>query len=428
MKYPGVYKTKAGSYRCILQWRNEVHHLGTASNAEAAALIRDRVARHLGCPREMLIFPSRRLKALSVEDAKDKLSRDAKARTPGRYLGVQKTRTGTYRCVIQWKGEVHCLGAAKEQATALEIRDRVARHLGCPPRMLNFPDRKLRPLSVTAAQNALLRDTKSRRTSRYYGVARIAGSPLWQAYLGGPENRIHLGRWPTQRAAAIARDRAALHYKRGSRLNFPKMKLKPATADELLRETRARRSESTSSRFTGVYYNSAVPGRPWAVQLDVDGEIQFLGNWEGERDAAIAYDRAHLYFGGAEAPNLPRASKKLGEASPQVLRDEAILARKERTSSRYFGVSWAANTRKWEAFVTLRPRRKVSLGHFEDEQAAARARDRVAIEHFGYDIRLNFHPTTGEELRGKLPADDVTTNQCSRARPRARPRARRAQR
>lgn len=420
MKYPGVYKTKAGTYRCVLQWQSQVHRLGTTFDAETAAVMRDRVARHLGCPREMLIFPGRRLKAMSVEDAKDKLSRDARAKTPGRFLGVQKTRTGTYRCLIQWKKNIYCLGAAKEQKTALEIRDRVARHFGCPRRMLNFPDRELKPLSVAAAKDALLRDTKLRRTSRYYGVSRVLGSSMWQAYLGGTADRIPLGRWQTEREAAIARDRAALHYKRGARLNFPKMKLKPATADELLRETRAKRNETTSSRFTGSYYNAAVPGRPWAVQLDVDGEIHFLGNWESEKDAAIAYDRAHLYFGRTAPPNLPRESSRLGPASPQELRDKAILAKKERTSSRYFGVSWSAGMRKWEAFITVEKRQKICLGYYENEDDAGRARDRAALDRIGDNIRLNFHPITGKEVRAKLSPGDLTTAKRRRGFERAR--------
>ncbi len=270
--------------------------------------------------------------------------------------------------------------------------------------MLNLPNRKLKPLSIEDAKILLRRDSKQLRTSRYIGVARVVGSPLWQAYLGGPSNRIHLGRWPTQREAAIARDRAALSYRPTARLNFPDMKLKPATEDELLRETRTRRNEATSSRFTGPYYDAgACPGRPWSVQLAVEGHVLFLGNWEAEEDAAIAYDRAWLHYFGGTAPNLPRKSKRAGAASAETLRDIAIKAKKDTTSSRYFGVSWAKHANRWEAFITIPPRKKVNLGLFDCEEAAAQARDRAALAHLGDDIRLNFHPTTGEELRGKLP-------------------------
>ncbi len=132
VKYSGIYKTSAGNYRCIIQWRKTVYHLGTTADEETAVVMRDRVARHLGCPERMLNLPGRRLKPMPVEEAKAKLDRAAKAANPGRYLGVQKTRSGRYKSVIQWKNEVHWLGEAATQEKAVWIRERVARHLGCP--------------------------------------------------------------------------------------------------------------------------------------------------------------------------------------------------------------------------------------------------------------------------------------------------------
>lgn len=55
-------------------------------------------------------------------------------------------------------------------------------------------------------------------------------------------------------------------------------------------------------------------------------------------------------------------------------------------SSRFKGVSWAANVGKWEA--KLRPQ---VLGYFVDEIAAARAYDAAAVIRYGSYACTNFH-------------------------------------
>jgi hypothetical protein len=73
-----------------------------------------------------------------------------------------------------------------------------------------------------------------------------------------------------------------------------------------------------------------------------------------------------------------------------------------RGSSRFRGVSWQKNARKWAATICFRAVRYY-LGLFEDEVEAARARDRKAIELHGEFAWLNFpqeYPARGRSSNG----------------------------
>jgi hypothetical protein len=58
-------------------------------------------------------------------------------------------------------------------------------------------------------------------------------------------------------------------------------------------------------------------------------------------------------------------------------------------SSEYIGVYWDAKAGKWSAMIHLAGRAKW-LGHFTDEEAAARVRDDAAWEARGELAKLNF--------------------------------------
>ncbi len=58
-------------------------------------------------------------------------------------------------------------------------------------------------------------------------------------------------------------------------------------------------------------------------------------------------------------------------------------------SSRFKGVHWAKNARKWLAQITAN-RKHYHLGLFENEEDAARAYDRKALELHGDFAKTNF--------------------------------------
>jgi hypothetical protein len=57
------------------------------------------------------------------------------------------------------------------------------------------------------------------------------------------------------------------------------------------------------------------------------------------------------------------------------------------------GVKWSRKTGKWAARVKVRGK-KVFLGHYVDDEEAARAYDRAARCHHGPRAKLNFPPRT----------------------------------
>jgi hypothetical protein len=79
-------------------------------------------------------------------------------------------------------------------------------------------------------------------------------------------------------------------------------------------------------------------------------------------------------------------------------------AKSSGTISRYKGVGWHEPTGKWVARIWYEGRSR-SLGYFDDEESAARAYDRRAVECFREFARLNFPDEWPPERRQALYAE-----------------------
>lgn len=67
----------------------------------------------------------------------------------------------------------------------------------------------------------------------------------------------------------------------------------------------------------------------------------------------------------------------------------SVKRRSRAHTSRFKGVCWVKSQGRWRAYITV-DRRRIHLGRYFDEEQAARAYDRAAVEHFGEFARLNF--------------------------------------
>jgi len=75
----------------------------------------------------------------------------------------------------------------------------------------------------------------------------------------------------------------------------------------------------------------------------------------------------------------------------KATRSEASRFAKKRvgTSSKYKGVCFDNARQRWRAYINIEGLGRWWLGRFDTEEAAARAYDKVAAEHFGEFARLN---------------------------------------
>lgn len=223
-------------------------------------------------------------------------------------------------------------------------------------------------------------------------------SPVVQASLGVAGKDFHLGRWPSRRAADIARDRAVLHFGIDGPLRYPRAarSLGPASPPQLLREARDREKKRTTSRYQGVSWHAGQ--RFWRVSIQVRRKRYSIAGLYDEEEAAVLRDRLMLHLlGKAAILNFP--TRKLKPASYDELQAEL---RAIRSASRYRGVApqIVAQRQTWSAQIVIRKRTHF-LGRYPTEREAAIAYDRAARHYLGDDAKLNLR-TASRRLK---PAD-----------------------
>ncbi len=322
------------------------------------------------------------------------------------FLGVKHHGpSGRYRARVVAGGGDHWLGSWSNPTDAAVACDRALLHFGEPSGRLQLPSisRRLGPASPRELQRlARLDKLSSDGVSRYLGVWQTKHRTWGIRVYDG--KTVYLSGYMNEKDAAMAYDRLALHrLGDAARLNFPRRKPKSASLRQLSRELKERSTAvgRLTSAYRGVLYNPKNERTPWCACLTRDTVELRLGTWETERAAAIAYDRAALFYRGETAAlNFPRRRSRLDPADAETLRAEARQAFKAGTTSRFVGVSRQGE--RWRAEITHR-RRCYKLGRFDTEDEAAKEYDKAARRFRGQRSRPNYHPGTGEELLGAYP-------------------------
>jgi hypothetical protein len=264
------------------------------------------------------------------------------------------------------------LGTEKEAAVAY---DQLALYYFGARARRNFPKRIVTPKSVEALRReARLAWREASQTSRYRGVHLFKGRFHANIRAGGVYHS--LGARTTERAAALAYDRASLHFfgEAGYR-NFPRTFVIAASPEELRAEALEQLKATKSSRYDGVYWSKGR--KKWLAFVIIGRRDIPIIESDDEVAAAVARDRVVRSIPGMRARlNFPEDPSP--PASIAELRRAHRAAYKERTTSRFDGVSWDKRKKKWRASIALDYERHW-LGLFDDELEAARAYERAAV-------------------------------------------------
>ncbi|KFM23257.1 AP2-like ethylene-responsive transcription factor AIL5 [Auxenochlorella protothecoides] len=218
--------------------------------------------------------------------------------------------------------------------------------------------------------------------SKYRGVVWHKSNSKWEAriYEGGKQK--FLGYYTSEEAAAHAYDTYAVRLHGNlQKLNFPELY---ASGAEVYHDPGTPPPVKGTSRFRGVSWNSNCA--KWRAQVWKGSEVHHLGYFEGEEDAARAYDEAVLRIRGPDAPtNFPRSQYG---AFP-VPGDHDFQGGAAIGASGFRGVSWSDAHQAWLAELWNGSRFQL-LGSFRDEASAARRYDVACLELNGADALTNF--------------------------------------
>ena len=212
-------------YQAFVKIDGKRIHLGMWRSERDAAIARDRAVLHHRLDRSLnLPRIGRRRGPASPEDlVYEARVTEKKQQSTSRYFGVawdaRRSRWAAIICV----GERRSVQIAQydDETDAALAYDRVVRHLLGPKALLNFPKKRLKPMTLADARNAARRLLKKRTTSTYRGVCWNLRRQMWVAQVNHPSHQRNIGFFHVEEDAARAYDKVAKRIWRArATLNF----------------------------------------------------------------------------------------------------------------------------------------------------------------------------------------------------------------
>lgn len=162
----------------------------------------------------------------------------------------------------------------------------------------------------------------------------------------------------------------------GNRLNNQRENLRLANFSQ--NQANSPKEKGKTSRFKGVTWNKT--GKSWMSVIIVNAQNMYLGNYQTQEAAALAYnDAAIKYFGSFALLN------EFTEEEKQIALSHPV---KKATSSKYRGVVWNKRGKSWQVSV-FSSGKQVHVGYFKDEVEAAKAYNEAAKTYYGTRAKLN---------------------------------------
>lgn len=222
---------------------------------------------------------------------------------------------------------------------------------------------------VSQSLNARNTTPAYNQTSPFKGVSLT--SNRWQAKITINDQPVVIGRYLTQREAAIAYNRVARKLFGDNNYMNDVSILSPESDPPL--ETRY-----SSSSYIGVHKNETA----YVAQICDDLNKLSLGSYQREARAAMAYDD-YVILNNLDRPiNFPLRREGVLKNGPMRLRPEELT-----------GAFFNKKLNKWQAYVGIGKSKTKHLGLFPDAYYAARVRDAYVREHdLGYPLNFRYGP------------------------------------
>ena len=170
-------------------------------------------------------------------------------------------------------------------------------------------------------------------------------------------------------------------------------------------------TRTTTSRFWGVYWHEET--KKWRAQYrDADGKKRTIGCFNDEEEAARAVNKA-IRDAGLEGRRRMNTADATGALVPKApgshnRRDDSAVVAPDparapsATSSKFWGVSWNKESRRWEAGYRDANGKRRNLGYFDTQEDAAHAVN-AAIRRAGLEGKRRTNPVVDGALVPKQP-------------------------
>ena len=241
----------------------------------------------------------------------------------------------------------------------------------------------------------------------------------WYSIIKHNGKVYYLGSYTKEEYAALAYDKKALEiYGSDAAINFSDLTLNEIT--EKLNEIEAENAVTyfdyaskcqqgkfytnivKNSKFVGVSFDTKR--NKWAATITYRYKSHYLGRYDTEEEAALAYDNKALELYGITARRnfsklTPKDTIKKFErikANAPIFQNNYLtkcqqgkIIKRENKSSQYTGVTFKKKQNKWVSKICYFYKHYY-IGQYTTEEEAARAYDKKAQELFGEKAKLNF--------------------------------------
>ena len=185
-------------------------------------------------------------------------------------------------------------------------------------------DNRLENLQLITCRENNSKDKIS--ASKYTGVSQKKNEIKWTSQIQINDKYIHIGTFKCELAASVAYQKALEDFNNGKEIQ--------------------RHLASYSSQYKGVSFLKST--NKWTSYIILDKKQYYLGSFEKEYDAHIAYQKAAADFNNGKE----------------------IQFKTRSSSSKYKGVCWSKQHKKWKSQITIN-KKKCFLGYFEKEYEAS---------------------------------------------------------